>query len=88
MFISYKKVNYFEKLYNTFEAKVLWDLKKKSSKKDVGTLFKEAREKAELTQAEVAKKAGIDPNYYARIERAGKRVQWPEVMSSMTLPKH
>lgn len=29
----------------------------------------EAREKANLTQAEVAKKTGMDINYYARIER-------------------
>jgi len=37
--------------------------------KDIGNIFKEAREKAGLTQAEVAKKAGIHVNYYARIER-------------------
>ena len=36
---------------------------------ELGKLFKEAREKAGLTQAEVAKKAGIHVNYYARIER-------------------
>jgi len=29
----------------------------------------EAREKANLTQAEVAKRTGMDVNYYARIER-------------------
>ena len=32
-------------------------------------MFKDAREKAGLTQAQVAKKASIHPNYYARIER-------------------
>jgi len=32
-------------------------------------IFKTAREKAGLTQAEVAVKAGIHPNYYARVER-------------------
>ncbi len=36
---------------------------------DIGKIFKEAREKAGLTQAEVAKKAGINVNYYARVER-------------------
>ncbi len=36
---------------------------------EIGKIFKEAREKAGLTQAEVAKKAGIHVNYYARIER-------------------
>ena len=37
--------------------------------KKLGETFKEAREKAGLTKAEVAKKAGINVNYYARIER-------------------
>lgn len=41
-----------------------------SSKKDIYKLFKEAREKKGLTQAEVAKKAGLkNTNYYAVIER-------------------
>lgn len=30
---------------------------------------KEARELKKMTQEEVAKKAGISPNYYAKIER-------------------
>ncbi len=36
---------------------------------NIGKLFRETREKAGLTQSEVAKKAGIHVNYYARIER-------------------
>ncbi len=32
-------------------------------------ILKEAREKAGLTQAEVAERAGIHFNYYARVER-------------------
>lgn len=32
-------------------------------------ILKDAREKANLTQAEVAEKAGIHFNYYARVER-------------------
>lgn len=36
---------------------------------EISKIFKEAREKSGLTQAEVAKKAGINTNYYARIER-------------------
>ena len=35
----------------------------------LGELLTEAREKAKLTQAEVATKAGVHVNYYARIER-------------------
>lgn len=35
--------------------------------------IKEAREKKGLTQAEVAKKAGLDSNSYAKIERGESR---------------
>ena len=36
---------------------------------EIAKIFKEEREKAKLTQAEVAQKAGIDDNYYGRVER-------------------
>lgn len=41
------------------------------SKEDqkLAKILKDAREKAGLTQAEVAEKAGIHFNYYARVER-------------------
>ncbi len=42
-------------------------------KENVGKLFKEARKKQELTQLQVAKKAQVSVNYYARIERAGPK---------------
>lgn len=38
-------------------------------RKEVGERIKTARLKAKLTQAEVAKKAGINTNYYSVIER-------------------
>jgi len=38
-------------------------------RESVGKNIKRIREKANLTQAEVAKKAGINVNYYAVIER-------------------
>lgn len=37
---------------------------------NIAKIFKEAREKANLTQGEIAERAGIHVNYYARIERA------------------
>ena len=37
--------------------------------KKLAKILKDAREKAGLTQAEVAEKAGIHFNYYARVER-------------------
>ncbi len=38
-------------------------------RKRLGKNLKEARLKTGMTQVEVADKAGIHPNYYARIER-------------------
>jgi transcriptional regulator with XRE-family HTH domain len=38
-------------------------------RKELGGKIRNAREKAKLTQVEVAVIAGIDVNYYARIER-------------------
>ncbi len=38
---------------------------------DIAKIFKEERENAGLTQTEVAKKAKINANYYARVERGG-----------------
>lgn len=37
--------------------------------KELSIKLKKAREKAKLTQAQVAEKTGIDVTYYARIER-------------------
>jgi len=39
------------------------------SKSELGKNIKKARKKIRLTQAEVAEKAGIHFNYFARIER-------------------
>lgn len=38
-------------------------------RKVFGNTIRKAREAARLTQAEVATKAGVDPSYYAEIER-------------------
>lgn len=37
--------------------------------KELGESLRQSREKAHLTQSEVAAKADMDVNYYARIER-------------------
>lgn len=39
------------------------------SSQEIGRKIKKARQKTEMTQADVAGKAGIHVNYYARIER-------------------
>lgn len=41
----------------------------KNIRKQLGNNLKKFRLKVDLTQKELAKKAGIHPNYYARIER-------------------
>lgn len=51
-------------MYNTLESKQIMNFQK-----DIAKIFREARERSGLTQAEVAKKAEISTNYYARIER-------------------
>jgi len=39
------------------------------SQNQLAKILKNARLKAKMTQVEVAEKAGIHPNYYARVER-------------------
>ncbi len=41
----------------------------KTVRKELGERLRTIRERARLTQAEVASQAGVDHNYYARIER-------------------
>lgn len=43
--------------------------KDEKSLRNIAEKIKKARETAKLTQAEVAKKVGMDVTYYARIER-------------------
>jgi transcriptional regulator with XRE-family HTH domain len=40
------------------------------AREELGKRLLQAREAARLTQVELAKKAGINDNYYARVERA------------------
>ena len=49
--------------------------------KDLGDKLKRAREKAKMTQAEVAAKAGIHVNYYARIERGEENPTYEKLES-------
>lgn len=45
------------------------DEKALKARKELGEKLRAVREKKELTQAEVAEKAEVHVNYYARIER-------------------
>ncbi|PIZ00492.1 transcriptional regulator [bacterium (Candidatus Howlettbacteria) CG_4_10_14_0_8_um_filter_40_9] len=53
-------------------------MKSKESIK-LGNRLKEAREKAGLSQSEVAEKAGINTNYYAIVERGEKNVSFEKL---------
>jgi transcriptional regulator with XRE-family HTH domain len=52
------------------------------NQEQMGINLKKARETLDLTQAEVAKKVGINVNYYARIER-GEEVPSLDTLESL-----
>lgn len=52
---------------------------KTTTDKELGLKLKEAREKKELTQEEVAVKAGITTTYYAMIERGEVNPSWEKL---------
>jgi len=54
---------------------------KKSEKKAFGERVREAREKLELTQEQVAKKARMTVNYYAMIERGEVNPSFEKIKS-------
>lgn len=54
---------------------------KKSEKKAFGDRVREAREKLELTQEQVAKKAKMTVNYYAMIERGEVNPSFEKIKS-------
>jgi transcriptional regulator with XRE-family HTH domain len=47
--------------------------------KSAAQIFKEARLKKGLTQVEVAKRAGLHPNTYAKLERGPQKPEFPTV---------
>lgn len=57
------------------------DSKDTKAREEFGNRVKKAREKLELTQAEVAKKAGMTVNYYAMIERGEVNPSFKKIKS-------
>lgn len=53
--------------------------REKKMSKELGRELRTLREKAKLTQAQVAAKAGITVNYYARIERGEENPTWVKI---------
>lgn len=49
--------------------------------KDLSKLLVEAREKANLTQAQVAEKSGMHVQYYAGIEQGRVNTSWDKLYS-------
>lgn len=52
------------------------DSKNEQVYKDLGNRLRDAREKAGLTQLELAEKAGVNANYYAVVERGEKNISY------------
>lgn len=52
-----------------------------------GMQFRKAREKAGLTQADVAKAAGVDVSYYAEIERGEVNPTFEKIQAIMKVVK-
>lgn len=57
------------------------------TKKEIGKKLRESREQKSLTQADVAKKAGITPSYYARIERGEEQPSLPTIKTLVNILK-
>jgi transcriptional regulator with XRE-family HTH domain len=55
--------------------------------KGLGEKLKKAREQSGMTQAELADKAGIHFNYYARIERGEENPSFEKLQSIMKVLK-
>lgn len=53
------------------------------SRIELGNKLRKVREEAKLTQAEVAAKAGIHVNYYARIERGEENPSFEKLQGIM-----
>lgn len=47
----------------------------------LGNQLKKVRERAGLSQSDLAKKAGISTNYYAEVERGEKKISYEKLQS-------
>lgn len=56
-------------------------------RRELGESLREIREKHKFTQVEVANAAGIDVNYYARIERGVANPSYEKIYSIMEVLK-
>jgi len=59
------------------------DGKAQKARKELGEKLRAVREKKELTQAEVAEKAEVHVNYYARIERGEENPSFEKLQGIM-----
>jgi len=48
---------------------------------ELGNKLRKAREQADLSQAELAKRSGISTNYYAEVERGEKKISFEKLQS-------
>ena len=57
------------------------------NRKRLGDKLRKARERAHLTQVEVAAKAGVNDSYYAQIERGEVNVSFDKLQSIVKVLK-
>jgi transcriptional regulator with XRE-family HTH domain len=58
-----------------------------SSRKELGAKLRQAREAVKLTQLDVAERAGIHVNFYARVERGEENPSFEKLQSIMKVLK-
>ncbi|MGZ6005467.1 MAG: helix-turn-helix domain-containing protein [Candidatus Saccharimonadales bacterium] len=63
------------------------DEKHGDSRKALGVKLRQAREAAKLTQSEVAAKASVHVNFYARVERGEENPSYEKLQSIMKVLK-
>lgn len=54
-----------------------------NTRKELGNKLRQARERAGMTQADVATAADLNANYYARIERGEENPSFEKIQSIM-----
>lgn len=74
----YTEIWYIVRIMNTDDEKLF---------KSLGDRLKAAREKLGVTQSEIAEKAGINTNYYARIERGEENPSFSKLQKIMKVLK-
>lgn len=78
-------------LYKLTDSDKILEMNKKyivvKDRTDLGNAMRDEREKQKFTQAQVAKMAGLAPNYYSMIERGEKNVAFALIINILKVLK-